>query len=136
MIQPNKALLLRCSDPKLSAEDIVLGYKQLLEIERDWRGMKTTLDLRPVYHRREDRIRAHILPCWLALLLIRIAETTIGHTRGKILTDVERLHIGVFTGPAGTFRQRTELSQPQNALFAKLKGTEPPRVINATPAPA
>ncbi|PWR13596.1 IS1634 family transposase [Micromonospora sicca] len=128
--------LLRCSDPKLSAEDIALGYKQLLEVERGWRDMKTTLDLRPVFHRREDRIRAHILLCWLGLLLIRVAETTTGHTWSKIRADAERLHVGVFTGAAGTFCQRTELSQPQKALFAKLKITEPPRVINATPATA
>ena len=70
--------LLRCSDPHLSAEDIALGYKQLLEVERGWRDMKQILDLRPVYHRREDRIRAHVLLCWLALLLIRAAETTAG----------------------------------------------------------
>ncbi|WP_213453265.1 IS1634 family transposase [Rhizomonospora bruguierae] len=128
--------LLRCSDPKLSAEDIALGYKQLLEVERGWRDMKTTLDLRPVYHRREDRIRAHILLCWLALLLIRVAETGTGQTWSKVRADVERLHVGVFTGPAGTFCQHTELSQPQKALFAKLKITEPPRVIDATPATA
>ena len=70
--------LLRCSDPHLSAEDIALGYKQLLEVERGWRDMKQILDLRPVYHRREDRIRAHVLLCWLALLLIRVAETSTG----------------------------------------------------------
>jgi len=128
--------LLRCSDPKLSAEDIALGYKQLLEVERGWRDMKTTLDLRPVFHRREDRIRAHILLCWLGLLLIRIAETTTGHTWTKIRTEVERLHLGVFTGPAGTFRQRTELSQPQRAILSKLKITEPPRILDATPATA
>jgi Transposase DDE domain len=128
--------LLRCSDPKLSAEDIALGYKQLLEVERGWRDMKTTLDLRPVFHRREDRIRAHILLCWLALLLIRVAETETGRTWTAIRTDIDRLHLGVFTGPAGTFAQRTELSQPQKTLFAKLKITEPPRVIDATPATA
>ena len=72
--------LLRCSDPHLSAEDIALGYKQLLEVERGWRDMKQILDLRPVYHRREDRIRAHVLLCWLALLLIRVAETTAGES--------------------------------------------------------
>ena len=75
--------------------------------------MKTTMDLRPVYHRREDRIRAHVLLCWLALLLIRIAETTTGHTWTKIRDDLERMHLGMFTGPAGTFCQRTELSQPR-----------------------
>jgi hypothetical protein len=72
--------LLRCSDPKLSAEDIALGYKQLLEVERGWRDMKSIIDMRPVYHRVEQRIRAHVLLCWLALLLIRIAETTTGQT--------------------------------------------------------
>ena len=128
--------LLRCSDPKLSAEDIALGYKQLLEVERGWRDMKTTLDLRPVFHRREDRIRAHILLCWLALLLIRVAETDTGRTWHAIRTDIDRLHLGVFTGPAGTFAQRTELSQPQKTLLSKLRITEPPRVFDATPATA
>ncbi|MDZ5494687.1 IS1634 family transposase [Micromonospora sp. 4G53] len=128
--------LLRCSDPKLSAEDIALGYKQLLEVERGWRDMKTTLDLRPVYHRREDRIRAHILLCWLGLLLIRVAETTTGRTWNKIRAEAERLHVGVFTGPAGTFCQRTELSQPHKTILARLKITEPPRIIDATPATA
>jgi hypothetical protein len=38
--------LLRTSDPTLTAEDVALGYKQLLDIERAWRDMKTTLDMR------------------------------------------------------------------------------------------
>jgi hypothetical protein len=50
--------LLRTSDPHLSTEDIALGYKQLLEVECGWRDMKQVLDLRPVFHRLEDRIRA------------------------------------------------------------------------------
>src|SRR5216683_2631434 len=39
--------LLRTADPKLSAEDIAAGYKQLLEVERGWRDMKQVTDLRP-----------------------------------------------------------------------------------------
>ena len=71
-----------CAPPtrNLTAEDIALGYKQLLEVERGWRDMKQVIDLRPVYHRKEERIRAHVILCWLALLLIRIAETTAGDT--------------------------------------------------------
>ena len=52
--------LLRTADPGLSAEDIALGYKQLLEVERGWRDMKQVIDLRPVYHRKEERIRAWV----------------------------------------------------------------------------
>ena len=70
--------LLRCANPQLSAEDIAVGYKQLLEVERGWRDMKSVLDLRPVYHRLEERIRAHVLLCWLALLLVRVARTRPG----------------------------------------------------------
>jgi len=55
-------------------EDVVLGYKQLFEIERVNRDLKHTIDVRPVYHRKEERIKAHVLLCWLALLLIRVAE--------------------------------------------------------------
>ena len=124
--------LLRCSDPNLSAEDIALGYEQLLEVERGWRDMKQILDLRPVCHRREDRIRAHILLCWLALLLIRVAENISGWTWQKIRTEATRLHAVTFTGPAGTFRQATELTKPQRDLLAALAIDPPKRIQELT----
>ena len=76
--------LLSTSDPDLSAEDVALGYKNLLEAERGFRDLKTTLELRPVFHRLEHRIRAHVLICWLALLLIRVAERQTDHTWRRI----------------------------------------------------
>ncbi|WP_369802269.1 IS1634 family transposase, partial [Geobacillus sp. B4113_201601] len=66
--------LIRTSDDTLSAEDVALGYKQLVDIEQAFRTLKSTLELRPMYHRLEDRIRAHVLLSWLALLLVRIVE--------------------------------------------------------------
>src|SRR3954470_2543899 len=84
--------LLRCSDPHLSAADIALGYKQLLEVERGWRDMKQILELRPVYHRLEERIRAHVVLCWLALLLIRLIETRTGQTWKNRRRHLDRLH--------------------------------------------
>jgi transposase len=125
--------LLRCSDPHLSAEDIALGYKQLLEVERGWRDMKTTLELRPVYHRLEDRIRAHVILCWLALLLIRIAETTTGDTWHNIRRHLDRLHIGTFTGPTGLLRQTTTLTKTQRDLLAALDLPAPKRIVELNP---
>jgi hypothetical protein len=124
--------LLRCSDPKLSTEDIALGYKQLLEVERGWRDMKSVLDLRPVYHRLEERIRAHVLLCWLALLLTRVAETATARTWPKIRADLDRLHTITFTGPAGTFRQTTELTKIQRDLLAALSLNPPKKIIEVT----
>ena len=112
--------LLRTADPKLSAEDIAVGYKQLLEVERGWRDMKQVIDLRPVYHRREHRIRAHVILCWLALLLARISENACGQTWPELRRELDRIHIGTFTGPAGTFRQRTEITKPQAAILKAL----------------
>ena len=126
--------LLRTSDPRLPAEDIALGYKQLLEVERGWRDLKQVIDLRPVYHRKEERIRAHVILCWLALLLIRLAETTAGLTWADITDELDLLTLGTFTGPAGTFRQTAELTKTQRDLLAKLKIPHPKKIIEATPA--
>jgi hypothetical protein len=124
--------LLRSSDPNLSAEDIALGYKQLLEVERGWRDMKQLLDLRPVYHRREDRIRAHVLLCWLALLLIRIAENATGQTWNHLRAELQRLQTATFTGPAGTYRQTSEPTKPQRDILTALDLPLPKKVIELT----
>ena len=124
--------LLRTSDPKLPAEDIALGYKQLLEAERGWRDLKQVIDLRPVYHRKEERIRAHVILCWLALLLVRIAETTTGTTWNNIADELDLLTLGTFTGPAGTFRQTAELTPAQRDILAKLAIPPPKKIIEAT----
>jgi hypothetical protein len=122
--------LLRTSDPTLSAEDVALGYKQLLEIERAWRDMKTTLDLRPVHHRKEDRIRAHVLLCWLALLLIRIAENQAADTWCNLRDELQRMHLGTFTCPAGRSRQRTELTAGQREILRALNVAQPPLFLD------
>ncbi len=130
--------LLRTSDPHLSGEDIALGYKQLLQVERGWRDMKQVLDLRPVYHRLEDRIRAHVLLCWLALLLARIVETRASTpaqttTWPRARDQLQRLHVGTFTGPAGLFRQTTPPSAEVRRLHQVLDTALPPRILALDP---
>ena len=119
----------------LTPEDIALGYKQFLEVERGWRGMKQIIDLRPVYHRLEERIRAHVILCWLALLLIRIIKTTTGATWPTVRRELDRLHLGTFTGPTGLFRQVTALTKPQTDLLAKLNIPAPKQIIALEPTP-
>ena len=126
--------LLRTSDPKMTAEDIALGYRQLLEVERGWRDLKQVIDLRPVYHRKEERIRAHVILCWLALLLARVAENTCGATWPELRRQLDRIAVGTFTGPAGTFRQRTEITPAQAAILEQLGIDQPPRIYQLTPA--
>jgi len=126
--------LLRTSDPKMTAEDIALGYRQLLEVERAWRDLKQVIDLRPACHRKEERIRAHVTLCWLALLLARVAENTCGQAWPDLRRQLDRIQVGTFTGPAGTFRQRTEITPAQAAILDKL-GIDPPRGSTSSPRP-
>jgi transposase len=126
--------LLATSDPDISAEDTALGYKNLLEAERGFRDMKTTLLLRPVFHRLERRIRAHVLICWLALLLTRIAERQTGQTWRRIERETSRLAQVTLAGEAGMVCQTTPLRPAQKAIYQALSIEPPPRVSAFEPA--
>lgn len=126
--------LLSTSDPDLSAEDVALGYKNLLEAERGFRDLKTTIELRPIFHRLEHRIRAHVLLSWLALLLIRVAERQTSHTWRRIATELGRLHLVTLTGPTGTFAQTTQLTDTQRELYTACDIQPPPRITTLHPA--
>jgi transposase len=53
----------------LDAPDVVRAYKQLKEVERAFRTLKGPLELRPIHHRLEDRVRSHVSLCMLAYYL-------------------------------------------------------------------
>jgi transposase len=120
--------LLSTSDQHLSTEDIALGYKQLLEVERAFRTLKGSLSLRPIYHSKDDRIRSHVLLCWLALLLIRIVEVETGMTWPKIKRTMQRLNLVEFLTKDGRILQHTELTPDHRNILNKLK-IKPPKSI-------
>jgi len=126
--------LLSTSDPDLDAEDVALGYKNLLEAERSFRDLKGTLALRPVFHRLEHRIRAHILICWLALLLIRVAERRSERTWRTLARELQRLQLVTLSGAPGTVAQTTPLTDEQRDILASLEVDPPPRITALDPA--
>jgi transposase len=126
--------LLSTSDPDINAEDVALGYKNLLEAERSFRDLKGILRLRPVYHRLEERIRAHILICWLALLLVRICERQAHDTWRNTRRELERLHLVTLQGAAGQVQQPTRLTPAQRDILAQLQIEPPPPLTSLTPA--
>jgi transposase len=114
---------------KLSSEEVVAGYKQLANIERVFRDMKHLIDIRPVYHRKEQRIRSHILLCWLAMLMIRIAEQESQMTWFQMKKIFNKLHLGTLETPQGTIRQRSELKPDLQKLFNALQIDSPKKVM-------
>ncbi|TQM91520.1 IS1634 family transposase [Roseinatronobacter monicus] len=65
-------LLLVTSLSDMTPEEVVHRYRSLADIERGFRVLKSEIEIAPVYHRLPDRIRAHALVCFLALVLYRI----------------------------------------------------------------
>jgi len=81
------------NDDTLSAEDLALGYKQLLRVEQCWRQLESGLRMRPVFHDRPWRIQAHVTISVLALLLERIVEIRAGDTWRNVCAELERVKV-------------------------------------------
>jgi hypothetical protein len=124
--------LLRTSDLTLTPDDLAAAYKQLLAVERGWRDFKGALGLRPVFHYREDRIRAHIQLCWLALLLLRVIEIATGDTWRNVRRELDRMHLVTLATNAGQIAQRTTSTAGQQTLLRALDLPEPPRIFDYT----
>jgi Transposase DDE domain len=63
--------VLRTSVPdcELETSEVVRAYKQLKEVEKAFRTLKGPLELRPIHHRLEDRVKAHVFLCMLSYYL-------------------------------------------------------------------
>jgi len=124
--------LLRTSDTTLTPDDLAAAYKQLLAVERGWRDFKGALGLRPVFHYREDRIRAHIQLCWLALLLLRVIENA---TWRNVRHELDRMHLITLSTDHGRVAQRSATTPGQRTLFQALDLPEPPRFYDFAAVP-
>ena len=124
--------LLRTSEMDVDAAEIARGYKSLLDVERGWRDLKQ-LDLRPVYHRKADRIIAHVQLSWLSLLLIRTAEIAAGDTWRNIAAELDRIQLHTYDTGHGTVSQRTRLTDRQRDILEALELPEPPRYYDFEP---
>ncbi len=95
-------------------------------------GEKGALGLRPVFHHREVRIRAHVRLCWLALLLLRVVENATDDTWRNIRHELDRMHLITLATPDGQVAQRTATTTGQKAILAALNLPEPPRFFDFT----
>jgi hypothetical protein len=88
--------VLRSNIPDWSPEDLWRTYIQLTEAEAAFRVHKSDLSIRPIWHHREDRVRAHILVCFLAYVLWKTLEqwqarAGLGHSPRTILEELHRI---------------------------------------------
>ena len=117
------------NDDTLNAEDMALGYKQLMRVEQAWRDLKSVLRMRPVYHWAPHRIHAHVALTFLSLLLQRVAETACEDTWRNIRDDLKQIKLVQLSGPNGDLWQVTEPRPAARNRLKPLKIPAPPLVI-------
>lgn len=84
-------LIVETSLRDLGAEELILRYKELADIEQAFRTLKSSLKIRPVYHWTERRIRAHVFLCVLALQLHRFMRRKLAQSGLSVELSLERL---------------------------------------------
>ncbi|MGD2136591.1 MAG: IS1634 family transposase, partial [Gemmatimonadales bacterium] len=118
-------LMLETTDLEMPAEEVVKRYKELAEIERGWRTLKSSLLLRPVYHWTEQRIRAHIFICVLALQVERWMRNRLETISvQKALQVLQQIKVGELTVNGKTITMATKPTAEHKELLQKL-GAKP-----------
>jgi transposase len=72
------------TNTNLSAREVALKYKQLWMVEDVFRSMKSLLDTRPIYHKRDETIRGHVFCSFLALLMRQELEERLARNEWKL----------------------------------------------------
>ncbi len=124
------------NDDSLSAEDLALGYKQLMRVEECWRTMKSGLRTRPIFHWTPHRICAHISLCVLALLLERMAEQRVGDTWRNIVACLDTIQVAEYERGTARVLQTSEVRSETAAMLRRLQVPQPPRFHSITNASA
>jgi transposase len=76
--------ILKTDDPRLGAAEAVGGFKELATVESGFRDLKDVIEMRPVYHKTDERIEAHIFVATLALFLKRSLEHQLASTLAEL----------------------------------------------------
>ena len=101
--------------------EILKINRQRWEIEENFRIMKTDFEARPVYVRREDRIKAHFLICYISLLIYRLLEKKTGnkYTCNELLNTLRSMQVTRLSKESGYVPsyKRTDLTDELHKTF-------------------
>lgn len=132
--------LLLVTNTDAPAQEVVQRYKSLADIERGFRVLKSDIEIGPVYHRLPQRIRAHALVCFIALILYRVMRMRLkAHGReespSRLLEQLQRIQQQTVKTPDGqTLHGLTDMTPAQKSLFAAIQTQTPTPADLSKPA--
>ncbi len=116
----------------LTAEECMKSYRQLAEIERNFREIKSFVKLRPFYHREQGRIRAHVFVCVLALLMEKLMEKKLKKSLmmsvRAAMDELKRVRVSFCRLNGTEVRVLNKLSKEQEGILDAL-GIEKPSFV-------
>ena len=121
----------------LSADKVALKYKELWQVERVFRDVKSILETRPVYHQRNENIRGHVFCSFLALVLRKELERRLnqaGHLFewSDIKQDLKALQQVTIEEGGKCFAMRSECKGHCGKIFQAVKVALPPAIREVT----
>lgn len=124
-------LLLVTSLDDMDASAVVERYRSLADIERGFRVLKSEIEIAPVYHRLPDRIRAHAMICFLALVLYRVLRARLksagtAYSPEKLFRSLRQIQRHTVHVGHRTYQGLTRPSAEQLELFEAV-GVEVPK---------
>jgi len=114
------------NNQSMSNKNIVLTYQMLWQIENSFRVLKSTLDLRPVYHWTEKRIQGHIMICFLSLYMLRAIEFKINRqeklnlSTDEIFNHLDKLRAVTINAFKKRVVMRTGITDENNLILRTL----------------
>ena len=119
----------------MSVNDILEAHHTLWKIEESFRIMKSTMEVRPIFHWTEKRIKGHFVVCFLSFLLERTLELMLKENNMKasperIQEALNSMNLTVFSAEGHTFYLKTKWDELSNRIL-KVLHIKPPK--NITP---
>jgi len=110
------------TNTKLKYSEVARYYKSLCQIENAFRELKSTLDVKPIYHWTEKRIRGHIFVCFLALVLeLGLQNKLEKVSYSELVDDLKQVGVSLIKVKGVETIKRTRIPEEARYAFEQLK---------------
>jgi len=120
------------NDDTLTDIEVLDQYRHLFQIEHSFRTMKSMLEVRPMFHWTDKRIRGHIAMCYLTLAILRniqlkLRKAGFHWSEGDIIRQLDKMQVSKIDQGGETFYLRSKITEEQEVLEStfKLKPIKP-----------
>ena len=126
--------ILRTREEELSTLEVIKAYKDLMIVERAFRTMKSSLDLRPLRHHKADRVRSHVFICFLAFFFTKYLEKKLTEYEVSLSADMaweslKNLNVGQLDFNGTTHGYVSEPTYYHKLIFKSLGLKSPNRTM-------